>query len=1064
MTKTILDNPTISDTIVFTFKTPDVNNCFISNPYKVDKIVVYYVERNFTSGNLNTYQDKTYDLDKLKAAEIAEATACASPTLDNVNIAKRLRSEADSNVSVNPFYFNEAKPVHVVGNDSFPAWLSTDLVNSFLELVETDENGNQVYGEFTYTWQPEGMREGDYFICWTWTPLIAGDSLSNHQKFSLVGDTQVTTSIPTHFTDPEKYTTLLERYTPEMFKMSLCETDRTPDVLDKFNKAIALGFNTLEDLANQIVDLQDSNSIHEALIPHLSNLFGIKLKTGDPTRWRGQIKRAIPLYKMKGTKKGLAEAMEHAGIKMLKLSQLWQIISSYTWQEVHTYDEELDFTLEKVATLDFENFELWLRPLNEDWIQLSSDYIEFSTAAGVTIMSWVGNTLSVDAIDLIPGDEIRVLYLYQAIPDNNAQSIESYIRMFPLMDQRDERDQVYPPKNWNVRVIAPDDPLFDLVIPNRHPFHDPLIYGKVRTEFPYSENIYNMDEYNGSIRNSKNPCDIGREFVDPCTACISSSYNIDLEIEELSDDRIFEAKEVLKENTPFHAVLHTFNFVGGINEFVEPPVEEIEALISISGSEFVIAGEAQMYFNRIMKLVETQGILRSDLANSFVALATTTGTAYNNEILMFCPSIQMDDLGIALDGSAVMDVKSPSALSGEYYVTNPQGNTITVSSGSVEPIDDCNTFFATNNTLNTCAFTFDINNPVAALTGTLCDIVQDNIYTFSDSTQDFGALGVQSTADVDAGTASEAWKVLISDYSPTAYVVNDILPDGSLVLEDTSSLPGSNISVDYVLYNGITAIIYGTGILKVALRGKITALSAGALPITNVLKGGENFYQKVSGIEYLVTGFVKDTTDQYYLGLYDSGDMNGVTVDMRQKIIKERIGYLSHRGLMLKMSGNLEQDLGIQNGTNSLVVTDDGIENDGFKENFIVVINDDSYWISEIDGNNPSGYTTITLSGTDHYWTTLPEGGTSVNVTIYQYLKQGATIMGQQFDLPEHTFRTLDRSGRPVITASTEEDGVIASLSIPEGNIINESVYQNEGISFQIEYADGTNEQGEIST
>lgn len=1057
MSKTIQDNPTISDTIVFTFKTTDANDC-TATPYKVDKIVVYYVERNFTSGNVSTYQDKTYDLEKLQDAEEAEAIACASPTTDNVNTAKRLRAEAESNVSVNPFYFNEAKPVHVVGNEGYPAWLSTDLDNAFLELVDT--------GEFTYTWQPQGMREGDYFICWTWTPLIAGDSYSAHQRFSLVGDTQVTTSIPTHFTDPLKYPTLLERYTPEMFKMYLCDTDRTPDVLDKFNQAIGLGFNTLEDLANQLVDLQDANSIHEALIPHLSNLFGLKLKTGDPTRWRGQIKRAIPVYKMKGTKKGLSEAMEHAGIKMLKLRQLWQVISSYTWQESFLYSGDNDFILEKSALPpDGDNFELWLRPADdEDWIQLNSDYIDFSTSDGVTIMTWVGNTLSIDAVDLIDGDEIRVLYLYQEIPDEDSQTIEDYIRSLPLMDQRDERDQEYPPKNWNVRLISPDDPLFDIIIPTRHPFHDPLIYGKVRTEFPYSENIYNMEEYNGSIRNSKNPCDIDKEFVDPCTACISSCYDIDLEIEELSNDRVYEARQVLTENTPFHAVLHTMNFIGGINEFVGSPEEEVEALVSISGEETVIAGEAQMYFNRIMKLVQTQGILRSELATSFVALPTTSGIAYNNEITMFCPSIQMDDLGIILDGSAVLSIKAPSALAGEYTVNNPQGNTITVTSGSLEPIDDCNTFFASDGTLNTCAFTFDINNPIAALNSTLCDITQDNIFKLSDSTQNFGALGVQTTKDVNAGTASAAWTVLISAYDATAYVINDILPDGSLVLEDTGTLPGTDASdVEYVIYNDVTPVVSSdVAILTVTLRGRIQALSAGVLPINRMIKGNENFYQDISGTEYLVVGFAPDTTDEYYIDGYAGGDAAGVSIEMNQKIIKQRIGYLSHRGLMLKMSGNLEVDLGIQNGANSLVVVDEGIENDGFKENFIIVVDDENYWISEIDGDNPSGYTTITLSGPDHYWTTLPEGGTSVNVTIYQYLKQGATIMGQQYDLPEHTFRTLDRSGRPVITGATPESGVVVSLNAPEGNVFSEAVYQDEGISFQIQYEDGSQEEGQV--
>lgn len=1032
MNKTISDNPSINDTIVFTLKTPDINGCFTENPYKVDKVVIYFIERDFSSGNASTYEEKIYDQEKLKAAIIAETLACSSPTLENIKSAKLLRSEAESNFSSTPFHFNDAKPINIIGNNLYPAWLSTDLDNAFLDNTDT--------GEFTYTWQPEGMREGDYFICWTWTPLIAGDNLSDHDKFSLTGDTQTTTSIPSHFTDPKKYTTLLERYTPEMFKNYICNNDRTPDVIDKFNQAIALGFNTLEDLANQMVDLQDANSLHEALIPYLSNLFGLKLKTHDPTRWRGQIKRAIPLNKMKGTRKGLAEAMEHASIKLLKLDQLWQIISSYSWQETFVYSGNSEFTLEKpVETV----VEVWLRAIKEDgityndWVQLTTDYISVD---GTTI-TWIGDTLEEDAIDLIPKDEIRILYLHTTPEDEN---LENYIRTLPLMDQRDEISQTYPPKNWNVRVIQQDDPLFNLIVPNRHPFYDPLIYGQVRTEFPYSENIFNMESYNGSLRDSLNPCDIDKKFTDPCSACISSSYNIALEIENLSDDRIAEAKEVLEENTPFHSVLHTFNFVGRVNEFLEPQIEEIEMLVSVSGEDFIIAGEAQMYFNRAMKLIKTHGILRNQLASSFVALESTTGTAYNNEILMFCPSDDLHHLGMVNDNTAFIEIKSPSPLSGTYFVENPQGNTVVIS-GASEPIDDCNTFFAGDGTLNTCAFTFDINNPVPTFGNTLCDIEQDNIYRLIDTTQDFTVLGVQTTYTVE-----------ISSHT---YTINDILPDGSLVLVDDGTLPSSNQSIDYIIYNNATVVVASSGSLNVTYRGKVTALNSATLPVNSYLRLDEKFYQKIDGIEYLIVGFVENTNNQYYIKNYNNGGAGGITIDMRQKILKNKIGYLSHRGLMLKISGNLEENLGIQNGVNSFVVSD-GIENNGFKENFIVEINGENYWISEIDGNNPSGYTTITLSGSDHYWKTLPEGGTSVNVIIYQYLKNGATIMGQQANLPEHTFSVIDRSGRSIITGSTPEDGVAVSLSQKEE--ADDFVYQKESISFKIEYSDGTTEEGKI--
>ena len=1051
---TINDNPTITDTIVFNLPTPDAQGCFLSNPYMVNKVVIYFVERDFTSGNLSTYNDETYDVTKIQNAINAEAIACADPTSNNIAVAKQLRAEADNSIVTTPFYFNQAVPVQIVGDSEYPAWLSTDLNNAFLTLIST--------GEFTYTWQPEGMREGDYFICWTWTPLIAGGTLSSHARFYLIGNTQITTSIPTHQTDPTKYPTLLDRYTPDMYKMMISNDDRTPDVVNKLNNAIALGFNDLENLANQIVDLQDANSIPEALIPYLSNFFNLQLRTNDPTRWRGQIKRAIPLYKMKGTRAGVIEAMQHAAINVLSINQLWEVISSYTWQEVFTFDGQNEsFELEKVALpLDYENFALYLRAYNSNnWVYLSSDYVDFITLNGLTTMNWVGNTLSVDAIDLVEGDEIRVLYLYNYVTNGTVQTIENYVRGLPLMDQRDERSQLYPLKNWNVRVIANTDPMFDLIVSNRNPYNEFLVYGKVRTEFPYGENIYNMDEYNGSTRNSKVPCDIDKNFIDPCTACISSAYNIDLEIENISDDRIKEAKEVLTEHMPFHAVLHTFNFVAGINEFVEPPIEEIEMLVSFNGNEFVIAGEAQTYFNRIMKFVNTNGILRSELATKTTALSTTEGIAYNDRIVMFCPNQNFNGLGIS--DNCNLDILAPSPLAGTYSISGTDGNALelTVVPGS-EPIANCNSIW-NDQMINTCAFTFDVNDVVPYISGNLCNIAQDNLFIFSDLEQNFGLLGVQSTFDVDEGTATSAYTISISVYGSNC-VILDINPDGSLTLLNDGTLPSSNTSgISYQIFNGSSVVSTSvTGNLTVIKRGNVTVLNSDLFPV-NAIIGIENHFFIYGGVEYPIVDFVPNTNNNFYIQNYASGNNNSVTMQINKKLVSQKIGYLSYRGLKLQMPGNLESSLGIQNGANSLVSVDQRIENNKFKENFIINIGSDNYFIADINGNSPSGYTTITLSGNQQYWKTLNSGGTSVNVTIYNYAKEGATIIGQQFDLPTHTFPTLDRSGRSVINR-TDETGFVTGLSLPKENEISEVVRQQESISFCIEYKDGTKEEGTL--
>ena len=50
-------NPTITDTVVFDLYVPDANGCFSEMPYKVNNLTIYFVERNFQSGNQAIYKE-----------------------------------------------------------------------------------------------------------------------------------------------------------------------------------------------------------------------------------------------------------------------------------------------------------------------------------------------------------------------------------------------------------------------------------------------------------------------------------------------------------------------------------------------------------------------------------------------------------------------------------------------------------------------------------------------------------------------------------------------------------------------------------------------------------------------------------------------------------------------------------------------------------------------------------------------------------------------------------------------------------------------------------------------
>jgi len=1056
------ENPTITDKIVFELETPNAGGSLLSNPYEVSRLTIYFVSRDYSSGNLRKYEEKVGD-DKYQTE----------------------------------FYFREAEPIAVIGTNDYPAWLSTDTDNAIIENTDTCK--------FKYIWEPKKAREGDYFICWTWKPLPAGDSLSNQTRFYLESDTQTTTSLPSHYTKENKYETLLDRYLPEMFKTQISSGDVSPDVISRTNKSIASGFKSLEDLANQLVDLQDANSLHEFLLPYLSNYFGLKLKTDDPTRWRGQIKRAVPLYKKKGTKGGLSEALGHIGAKLEGFTHLWQVISSKTWQESFVFDgENGEFTLEKnpIFPAESSNFEFWFRSAqNIEWEEINETDFDFYTEDGVTKFSWVGT------MPLVEGDEVRIVYKYREVNDPSEQDIENYIRLLPLIDMRDPKSIVKakvksgsnvisglplssefrvgqkiscpefanvvqileiinfstvkvsaaatstnnntfvafrsfenPPKNWNVRALREDDPMFNVLIPERNPFFDPLVFGKIRTEFPYSENIYHMEEYNGSIRDSLDPCDIDKSFTDPCYACISSSYDIDVEVEQISDEKIEEVKGTILENTPFHAMMHTCNFIGGINEFVEPSQESLEMLVNYLGSDFMVAGHAQNYFFRIMLNYPTEGLTRSDLADE-ESVYEGSGTCSNEEVVVFCPDVVLSSCGIAPNEKSFIEVKEPSAISGEYTVVlSSDGNTLKITDpSSLEPINVIDSPFD-GGVLSSSAFTFDVSNKVDPINGSLCNILQDGLFYITDEDYDF-TLGVdegqiKTLKDVENSTALYAWDV---ELSYGTFPIKDIV-NGQIVLDYDSLLPSSNTTGETwtLKDNGVSVGGSNKGRIIVQKRGVVTSLDTSFHPIKNILFR-DNYYQKIDEVEYHVSGVVENTNDKYYLVNYDQGDMNGVTIDMREKVVKDKIGYLSFKGLKLQ-SGATESVLGIQNG--SSYSGGDLLENNSFKENFIVIINGIAYWIYEINDD------VVTLAGSPQYFGL---SGSSVNFEVLKYNKKEATIIGQKTYLPTHTFPTLDRDGRAIITSDILENGSNTVSGLSKGGV-EDLVNQEEEVSFTVEY------------
>lgn len=1041
--KKINENPKISDTILLEIATPNAAGCFDENPYKVDSVIIYHVERDFLGINYGEYVKSVSpdslqnELDKLKK-EI-----CESPSLELAQKIVALETEIDSASQKSTIYYKEKRPVHVVGNESFPAWLSSDIDNAFLKLQETDIDGNTQYGRFTYEWNPAGSaREGDYFVCWTWTPLPAGEKLSAHLHFSIEGDGLAVSTVPSHSTPEGKYETLLERYLPEMYKYTLGEKDITPRTTELFNLAVAKGFTFIEDMANQIIDLFDANALHESLLKYLANTFAVKLRSSDPTLWRRQIKEAIPLFKMKGTLEGLKKAFAQAGMVFNSYTQYWQIVSPYTWVQVFTVEDRIIFDLEKdniVLPLDLENFSLQLkRANNTTYENISSDNVAFETGDdGIVRMTWVSEQLSSGSIDLFQGDKIKIMYQYKEIASEPQQTLENYIRSLPLMDQRDENDQEYPPKNWNVRLIAEDDPLFPVLIPVKHPFADPLQFGWVRTEFAYSENIYNAEEYNGSTRPSFDPCKIDKNFIDPCGSCLSSSYSVDIGVEELSNDRMLEAQDILREFMPFHSQILSLNFTGEVNEFVQSPVEQIESLITIDYSQYILSGNSNPFFYRNMEGgLSNWTVTRDDLTNQATVSSGHIGVAYNEQIAFLAPDYNLKSLGVNVENH-ILEILAPSVNTGTYTIDQIQGSMARVSSNVIEPLDKS-------------AFTFRLSN--IQYGNSYTSITQDNLILVSDAAVDFATLGVKTLWDTtytpDYGGG--AWKLLIPAYSSEPYIIKNIV-DGSLILQGDSNLPTSNIgNVSYSLLNDLDETVQTstTGYLNITLRGYVNLNDTAILNLEDFIKTGD--YLIYDGQEYLIS---ESEGLNFWIDEYQEGDAVGVNAQIRRRLVENGTGYFGYKGLRLTTTADHEAEFEIVNGKNKPSSEDDVIDDNKFFQNFMFQIGDEYYKIASIDGSE------VILNGREQDWTTLTAGGSAVEYSIVQFEKKQVNVGFIVFD-------HLDRSGYdPVVReiySNIDNNTAIVALSKPKSSGVQENVSQEEGVSIKIEMKSGETLEGDL--
>jgi len=334
-------------------------------------------------------------------------------------------------------------------------------------------------------------------------------------------------------------------------------------------------------------------------------------------------------------------------------------------------------------------------------------------------------------------------------------------------------------------------------------------------------------------------------------------------------------------------------------------------------------------------------------------------------------------------------------------------------------------------------------------------------------------LGVKTQWDVDndADYSGGAWEIKIG---ASTYTILTTLPDGTLLIDD-GGVAGTGITYTLLDDGSVPITTSTTGALTVTARGKVVITDAATSDIRILINIGD--YVVWGGSEYEVIGFEEGASKTLYM------DYNGVAgagaISVYRRLVDNEVGYVAYSGATLTTSTNYETNLNIQNGASApgYPWEDGGFLEQGtgtdapstewtppfsdghFKEDFLLYVDADYFVINDING------TEITLGGPAQVWGTA--GVANTDFTIYKAMKEDLTVRPQRDPAgPGHAFDFVDRRGKDIIVNTVETAAPMAfkaaMLNAANKDEIVETIQQSEDISFNIEWASGLEEKGEI--
>jgi hypothetical protein len=469
----------------------------------------------------------------------------------------------------------------------------------------------------------------------------------------------------------------------------------------------------------------------------------------------------------------------------------------------------------------------------------------------------------------------------------------------------------------------------------------------------------------------------------------------------------------------------------------------------------MIANYPQTFFNRDMFAgLTTRSVTRTMLASQ-TNLGTESVIGFNEKILLYSPLINFSNIGVNARVNTYLEILSPSSNQGTFTVLNAEKNYIEIYEQAL-----------ITQPLNQSQFAYRLSN--INYSGTNIAVVQQNVYVFSDPILT-SALS-EYPVEAEDNNPTNPWKIKYYTSYPSynVYIIESINPDGSIVLKNDLTLPsltqGLYIdNIQYELLNSTNDLIY------TSLDGKLFCYNNGLVTVNDGnfgdakerLKIGNWFFYGTNSEQYQIIeyGCVENT---FMLCSWNEGNVTGQSGKILDRIVKETVGNLTYSGFIIEKP-SIMPTIEDPNDTNA-------VENNQFKENFILIIDDNLYKIDSFYTEMSQDY--LVLGGLKMDLTTQLAGGTSLSVEAIQLTKTQQTINGV-------TVCYIDRNGAEEITAINQDDipenlcdltpfafnaSLLSSLENQGKNsAISDIIKQEEKIEFKIETIDGQTFEGNLS-